>query len=1092
MKYLLLHLVIIFLATSCSYEKTTFDFDSFLDPTWDFSKDTNLNYDENYVEVKDGGVQLKPLDLQQEGEDFIEGNFVGAFFKDNKILLAEPNSNSLSVTAIRPELSTSLIGYWRLDGDYSDISSSGFVGTPTGDNHFVPGRIGEAVNFDGDGDRFIVPDSDIIDGRDQLSIVAWVKPLSSSTGYDAILSKRVNTNDNQAFTIWYLNNKISVDIIGVDDRFESVGEVLPGVWNHIAVVYDGSLPIAQRAKIYINGSLDTMASESSAFIPNYTSDLTFTRDQVSGGQSFHGELDEVSFFSEAVTEEQVFQLWNVQKQIFSDQTNLSPNWTPRWSDIVGYWKMDGNWQDYSGKGHHAVANGTVGHTTNGKIGSGSGVFDDLLSWAEVPYHADFDFGSNFSFNFWVKPSPYDSDGSSEFIWGGYGASPFPGMGISLWDNGVPSQSGKIAVFIQSVGSWSLSNNKLEENVWSMVSISFKDGVLKIFINGEMDISHSLLVSTVSTFGGVRRIGMITAVTSSAYSFDGELDDLAIWNVDLTAGDFLKIYNRQKQKYAGYYDSEVMFLGSTTSEWPNLSWSTSLPFGKELVGDFDRDGNLDNENNIGYSGITSDLNLQLARYFNFNENSWSGLAGEVKDSSSLGLGGTVVGTVNSSYLTPLFSKSASFDLSTGYIDLGTDPSLSMGSDDYTMSVWIKALDPQNSWGIISLSGSTTSVTEGHWLSINGASGFIQLWISDGSSQIVNSLTVAEDYRDNSWHHLSWTFDRDVGVKIYVDGEEKASQALVNNDSIIGSLNHVIGQTGLGTQRFLGSIDEYAIWSRALSALEIRQLYRRGANRIKIQVKSCIDSSCECKTFSTSPEGNANDCDGDTIANALDFDDPHKAKFIGPGGDDSTYYSELFNRKTTDLNFNCGNNTSDSDGNICVGDEIILAASPRPTNPVINFDGLPLAARLNANPYFRYRVYMEADDNNACSGSPCLPELTSVNLNTSGQDRYPSSLQEVTPFKAYAYKSIQSIKVNADDCVTYQLSPDGTNYFYFNNGAWSPVLAASDLTTKLNLENHIISFSNDHGPGLLYIKAFLQTNANQTLKCSLRNIDVSSTN
>ena len=92
------------------------------------------------------------------------------------------------------------------------------------------------------------------------------------------------------------------------------------------------------------------------------------------------------------------------------------------------------------------------------------------------------------------------------------------------------------------------------------------------------------------------------------------------------------------------------------------------------------------------------------------------------------------------------------------------------------------------------------------------------------------------------------------------------------------------------------------SRGLSDLEIQQLYRRGANRVKLQAKSCIDEACICNSYSLAPAGSAVDCDGDGLINSLDNDDDYKANFIGPGGDSTTFYSENFNISDTNILFN----------------------------------------------------------------------------------------------------------------------------------------------------------------------------------------------
>ena len=45
----------------------------------DFSDANNFEFDNRYVELKGGRIQLKPLDLEHSGDDFNNGTHVGSY-----------------------------------------------------------------------------------------------------------------------------------------------------------------------------------------------------------------------------------------------------------------------------------------------------------------------------------------------------------------------------------------------------------------------------------------------------------------------------------------------------------------------------------------------------------------------------------------------------------------------------------------------------------------------------------------------------------------------------------------------------------------------------------------------------------------------------------------------------------------------------------------------------------------------------------------------------------------------------------------------------------------------------------------------------
>ncbi len=1109
-KILITYSVMLALTVSCSYEKTSFDFGSLFEPTWDFSKKAEVSFDENFVEIKSGQIQLKPLDLTHEGEDFNSGNHIGTHYFHNSVLLTS-DIDTADLKYILPNMNSNLVAYWKFDEktnniapggtDYEDFSGRGAHANEDSDNLiFTSGRIDSSIYFDGINTGAQAPYSSdySFDIDDNYAVSLWVKlpnqqldlaatqnPIIENAGTGApysIVFRVRNSNHSSPGTILFARyngtsakSAISSSVLNDNRWHHIVGQVKNGI-----------------SEIYIDGVLEGSSTENLTGTTLNLNPFLFGH----SNRRLTGSIDEVGIYNTFLSADSIQSIYKSQSQIFSQDTSLNPNWTPMWDNIVGYWKMDGNWQDSSGNGNHGTPSGSPSFITeNHQIGLSSGSFTST-DHVQVIDDPSLDLGTNLSFSGWVKFTSFTNLYAIHLLikQANISNSNFNlyFFGNNLGSN--PENEGRLQFFGNRGGGWGpLSEHHFASlNQWIHIGFVY-DTLLggQLFINGA-PIGSRAGAGNLATNSDSLCIGQSC---DTAYTINHEFDDFALWNVSLTTENIKTIYNRQKQKYAGHYDSEVIDLGRTTSTWPDLSWSTNLPFGKELVGDFDNDGNPDSERADDYFEQLEGLNNELIGYWPFNEiqrDTYS-LLTDFKDLSGNNIFLEESGGITLNHQGK-FLKAIFFDGIDDYINAGDRDEIDEASA-LSSCLWVKHETENSDHAML----STTNGSPAGFLffrddNSGGDNNFYSIYVSDGVTS-VRAQTSTESAKAGRWNHVCFTylFNTLDGLVIYLNGNRISSGSTLGMGSIdSGTENLIIGSSAFFSRYLHGYMDELAIWARRLSDSEIQQLYRRGANRIKFQVKSCIDSSCECKSFSESPTGSSTDCDGDTIVNTLDFDDPHKAKFIGPGGDGSTYYSEAFSRKGTDMTFNCGNNTTDSYGNICVSDEITFSGGTKPTSPVIDYSDLPLAARPNPNPYFQYRVYMEADDNTACSGSPCLPQLSSVGLNSSEQNKYYGRLHEVVPTEPLAFTSIESIKVNADECVTFQLSPDGINYYYVSEGAWVSASAEDHRSTQQELEENIVKFSNDHGPGLLHIKAFLQTNSNQNSSCSLRNIDVVSEN
>jgi ferric-dicitrate binding protein FerR (iron transport regulator) len=107
------------------------------------------------------------------------------------------------------------------------------------------------------------------------------------------------------------------------------------------------------------------------------------------------------------------------------------------------------------------------------------------------------------------------------------------------------------------------------------------------------------------------------------------------------------------------------------------------------------------------------------------------------------------------------------------------------------------------------------------------GRIGFFIENGRYDVL--LTSEETLIDGRWHHLAASWSPHT-VDLYLDGRRVAWER-TSRDSLLRSLPELrvgSGPQGKGAAAFTGDIDEFAIWDRALTSIEIEQQYRSARN------------------------------------------------------------------------------------------------------------------------------------------------------------------------------------------------------------------------------------------------------------------------
>ncbi|MBI5133950.1 MAG: LamG domain-containing protein [Candidatus Taylorbacteria bacterium] len=169
------------------------------------------------------------------------------------------------------------------------------------------------------------------------------------------------------------------------------------------------------------------------------------------------------------------------------------------------------------------------------------------------------------------------------------------------------------------------------------------------------------------------------------------------------------------------------------------------------------------------------------------------------------------------------KALDFDGSNDYIDAGASVSLSNNSP-FSYSVWFKLSGSQQTR---TLMGKHTDATGGASLGIDdSAANKLKFHLNSYASQRVNSTATFDDGR---WHYAVGTWDGDI-LRLYVDGALDVSSDVANTLTF-PAVNFQIGRwVGGSSQYFNGQIDEARVYSRALSASEVSELYRMNQTEV----------------------------------------------------------------------------------------------------------------------------------------------------------------------------------------------------------------------------------------------------------------------
>ncbi len=463
----------------------------------------------------------------------------------------------------------------------------------------------------------------------------------------------------------------------------------------------------------------------------------------------------------------------------------APNYLGLTSGLVGYWSFDG--PDVAGVlAYDRSSSYATGTLTNGprrvvgRIGQALEFTKATTSGVSMGDATTLNSLTSLTYSAWIYPRSYGNivpDETGAILTKGDNTNRV-NRAFKLDDATVV---GSLEFFINCSGNpldaFSVANS-VTLNSWHHVSVTWTGGTTRASVtfyvdgvpvarDGTAGTDCSLGIGDDSP-GRTSHIGGNTTISPTSGAFNGLIDDVRIYNRALSPDEIKRLYR----------------IGGT------------LKLGKPAG-----------------VGLTDGL----VGHWTFDEDDMAGALAYDR-STSFATGTLTNGPVR---VAGRIGQALNFDGGDDYVDIGTPASLSL-SGPMSVCAWINGKNLGGSNAIFSneFGGGSQYTFE----TFTSGANLHFYWIGAGG---LEEFFTGDILTDNRWYHTCAVRISDSNVKIYLDAVEQS----VTNSGASGipasAADTAIGREGLlNAGYFRGSIDDVRIYNRALSADEIKRLYRIG--------------------------------------------------------------------------------------------------------------------------------------------------------------------------------------------------------------------------------------------------------------------------
>jgi hypothetical protein len=713
---------------------------------------------------------------------------------------------------------TSMVGYWRGEGNATDSSGSNNNGAWVGGTAaYTTGKVGQAFSFNGN-TGVDVPDNDAFTGS-QITAIFWIK-FDNYLGEPIIepMDKDANNGPDRSWVfLFYTPSPYDVLQLYTWNTASAGGAVTSyyplgtqnGVWYQFAGVYNGTDAMLYRDGVLI-GTQPYPAGYTGS-LKNGVNPLEIGHYAGYGGRNLIGAMDEVAVFNSALSATDISDLYNKSLQNQSYCAATAPTCGQGdTAGMVSYWNAEGNANDVMGI-NNGTPSGAVSYTT-GKVGQGfafNGV-SGLVNIGDNPSLRP----SQFTVMTWFKPIlPVSPAG-----WQVFGFHP-ANMNVGNAWTIVANADGHYD-FRMWPGTFKVISAPANSVVasWTYLAGTFDGSTMKFYINGTLIGSMPSGSSYNSQLCGITIGGCsICGGCGNSPSVNGIMDEVAIFNRSLSATEVQTLYDKTKtglNSYCGGATPQPPVCGNNVTEAEEVCDGTDL--GAETCSS--QTGGQLPLGTLSCNAQCSGFVTSQCRALAPGEcptgmvGYWKG-EGNANDVLGLHNGQALNGVSYSAGING--GQAFSLNGANQYINVPGMPNL----QTHSFAVWIKTTF--NSGG--SLFPGIINTREG----CNDCGLYLRLVLyqnnayAEAATMVTtgaynHDASIQGPYTNGNWHFLVGT-DDNVNIKLYVDGVLKSSVPVNGNYARVPGMGFAIGRDypGWGGWYFNGLIDEAAVFNRTLT-------------------------------------------------------------------------------------------------------------------------------------------------------------------------------------------------------------------------------------------------------------------------------------
>jgi parallel beta-helix repeat protein len=464
----------------------------------------------SYIDVEGNAVDYDHAFYQGRGYDNRNDSSCGPVVTNN-------NWDASFGTGILPDrlLCPLLMGYYKFDATWNDVSGSGLNAVPTNGAYAGQGKNAMCANFDGAARYLSLPGSPWLQAQsERLTVSCWIKPWTLQ-GVQGIAQAQNSDGYNSGWRMVLNGNTFNARLVTDDGAVDIYcGGIVQGNWTHLVMVYDG-----KSLKGYVNGVLQASAAIDGNVLYNVPN--TSAKIGYSNGTSYlNAFLDEFKFYDGSLNDSEILADYNSNYQAVND---------PQPEKRL-YYPFNNSWLDLSGNGSTAASH-SAGFVCNG-ANSAAASFNGS-SYLTIPISPLLDpFSGELSVSCWVKPSTIT--GIKGIAQSQNGEGYLNGWGMLLLDgvfNGnVLTNQGTASVYCAGI----------QAGVWNHIVMTYDGLSLKGYVNG--------VLQGTTPWGGYITYNIATprqmqiGLCNGGFYYSGYMDEFEFFDGALSASQVLQEYN----------------------------------------------------------------------------------------------------------------------------------------------------------------------------------------------------------------------------------------------------------------------------------------------------------------------------------------------------------------------------------------------------------------------------------------------------------------------------------------------------------------------------------------------------------------------